>query len=72
MPMTFRELRIARGFRTATRLAEKTGTVKLETISQLDLGKVGDPRLSTLEPLAKAMRVSMETLAKAIRSTRAA
>lgn len=70
--MNFRALRKARGYPTATSLAVKTGTVKMETISQIESGKVGDPRLSTLEPLAKALGVSIEVVAKAIRATKAA
>ena len=50
---------------TQYRLAKVSG-VEQTTISQLELGKVKDPRWSTLSALAVALDVSPGTVAKAI------
>lgn len=71
--MNFETLRKAKGFHTQRKLSQATANrVKAETISQLETGTVRDPRLSTLDDIAKALRVSIGTVAKAIRATKAA
>jgi transcriptional regulator with XRE-family HTH domain len=62
--MNFRQLRDHAGL-TQYRLAKVSG-VEQTTISQLELGKVKDPRWSTLSALAVALGVSPGTVAKAI------
>lgn len=69
--MNFRDLRIRSGFPYQEDLARAIGADQT-TISMIERGKIQDPRLSTLEALAKAFRMSMEDVAKAIRKTRAA
>jgi transcriptional regulator with XRE-family HTH domain len=65
--MNFRELR-ERARLTQYRLAQLSG-VEQTTISQLELGKVRDPRWSTISALAVALNASPGTVAKAIGQT---
>ena len=53
---------------TQYRLAQVSG-VEQTTISQLELGKVRDPRWSTISALAAALDASPSTVAKAIENT---
>jgi len=65
--MDFRQLRI-RAKISQYRLAKLAG-VEQTTISQLELGKVRDPRWSTIAALATALDVTAGTVAKAIEAT---
>jgi transcriptional regulator with XRE-family HTH domain len=65
--MTFRELLQQSGL-TGYRLAKLSG-VEQTTISQLELGKVRDPRWSTLEALALGLNTTPGLVAKAIAET---
>jgi transcriptional regulator with XRE-family HTH domain len=65
--MNFRELREHAGI-TQYRLARLSG-VEQTTISQIELGKVRDPRWSTISALATALNVAPGTVAKAIQET---
>lgn len=65
--MNFRALREHAGI-TQYRLAKLSG-VEQTTISQLELGKVRDPRWSTISALATALNASPGTVAKAIAET---
>ncbi len=65
--MNFRQLRERAGI-TQYRLAQVTG-VEQTTISQLELGKVRDPRWSTISALAEALDTTPGTVAKAIANT---
>jgi transcriptional regulator with XRE-family HTH domain len=65
--MTFRQLLREAGM-TGYRLAKLSG-VEQTTISQLELGKVRDPRWSTLAALAGALDIAPGTVAKAIAET---
>jgi transcriptional regulator with XRE-family HTH domain len=65
--MNFRQLREKAGL-TQYRLAKVTG-VEQTTISQLELGKVRDPRWSTISALAAALDATPGTVAKAIEQT---
>jgi transcriptional regulator with XRE-family HTH domain len=65
--MTFRQLLHEAGM-TGSRLAKLSG-VEQTTISQLELGKVRDPRWSTLSALATALDTAPGTVAKAIAET---
>jgi transcriptional regulator with XRE-family HTH domain len=67
--MNFRHLRERSGL-TQYRLAQVSG-VEQTTISQLELGKVRDPRWSTIAALAAALDASPSTVAKAIAATAA-
>jgi transcriptional regulator with XRE-family HTH domain len=65
--MNFRQLR--EGARiTQYRLAKVSG-VEQTTISQLELGKVRDPRWSTISALAAALNTTPATVARAIALT---
>lgn len=66
--MTFRTLRERRGFRRGQALAARA-RIQQTTVSQLDLGKISDPRYSTVEALAEALNTSTEVVMKAIRAT---
>lgn len=68
--MNFRALRKQAGL-TQEQLA-KAASVEQTTISQIELGKVRDLRYSTIERLARALGLSIESIAKAIRQTEAA
>ena len=68
--MTVRELRERTGLSQAE-LAAAAGCEQT-TISQLELGKVRDPRYSTIAAVARALRVSVDELAAAIERTVAA
>ena len=50
------------------RLAQLTG-VEQTTISQIELGKVRDPRYSTISALATVLNATPGTVAKAIAQT---
>jgi transcriptional regulator with XRE-family HTH domain len=65
--MNFRQLRERAGL-TQYRLAKVTG-VEQTTISQLELGKVRDPRWSTISVLADALDTTPAMVAKAIEHT---
>jgi transcriptional regulator with XRE-family HTH domain len=65
--MNFRQLRERAGL-TQYRLAKLTG-VEQTTISQLELGKVRDPRWSTISVLADALDTTPAMVAKAIDNT---
>jgi transcriptional regulator with XRE-family HTH domain len=65
--MNFRQLREHAGL-SQYRLAQLTG-VEQTTISQIELGKVRDPRWSTISALADALNASPGTVAKAIKQT---
>ena len=65
--MTFRQLVHAAGL-TGYRLAKLSG-VEQTTISQLELGKVRDPRWSTLSALALELNTTPGLVAKAIAET---
>jgi transcriptional regulator with XRE-family HTH domain len=65
--MDFRQLRVRAGI-TQYRLAKVTG-VEQTTISQLELGKVRDPRWSTISALAEALGTTPAIVAKAIEHT---
>jgi transcriptional regulator with XRE-family HTH domain len=68
--MNFRELRQQRGL-SQEALAAEAG-VQQVTISQIELGKVRDPRWSTVIRLATALEVSPHRIAQAIQDTEAA
>jgi transcriptional regulator with XRE-family HTH domain len=61
MAMKVRKLRQARGM-TQEQLAEKTGVTR-EYIARLEAGRY-DPSLSTIEKLAKALKVKASELLK--------
>ena len=65
--MNFRQLRVHARI-TQYRLAKVSG-VEQTTISQIELGKVRDPRWSTISALASALNASPGTVAKAIEQT---
>lgn len=65
--MNFRTLR-EQARLTQYRLAKLSG-VEQTTISQIELGKVRDPRWSTISALATALNASPGTVAKAIAET---
>ena len=65
--MTFRQLLRQAGM-TGYRLAKLSG-VEQTTISQLELGKVRDPRWSTVAALAGALDTAPGTVARAIAET---
>ena len=65
--MDFRGLRQRAGF-TQYRLAKVSG-VNQTTLSQLELGKVRDPRWSTISALALVLNTTPGTVAKAIERT---
>ncbi|HJS76756.1 MAG TPA: helix-turn-helix transcriptional regulator [Burkholderiales bacterium] len=65
--MNFRQLR-EQAQVTQYRLAKLTG-VEQTTISQIELGKVRDPRYSTIAALADGLHVTPGVVAKAIRET---
>jgi transcriptional regulator with XRE-family HTH domain len=65
--MNFRQLREHAGL-TQYRLAQVSG-VEQTTISQIELGKVRDPRWSTLSALATALNATPIVVAKAIEHT---
>ena len=62
--MNFRELR-ERAELSQVRLAKDSG-VEQTTISQLELGKVRDPRWSTISALAEALGTTPGVVARAI------
>lgn len=65
--MNFRELREQAGL-TQYRLAKLSG-VEQTTISQIELGKVRDPRWSTISALATALNAAPGVVANAIAKT---
>jgi predicted transcriptional regulator len=69
--MTFRQLRERAGFKTGVRLAAAAG-VKQTTVSQLDYGKVQDPRYSTVEAIAEALGVTEAVVMRAVRQSKRA
>lgn len=65
--MNFRQLRQQARI-TQYRLAQLSG-VEQTTISQIELGKVRDPRWSTISALAAALNATPAVVAKAIEQT---
>ena len=65
--MNFRQLREHARI-TQYRLAKLSG-VEQTTISQIELGKVRDPRWSTISALASALNATPGTVARAIAHT---
>ena len=63
--MTFKALREQAGL-NQPQLAARSGVLQ-STISQLELGKVTDPRWSTVEALASALGTTPGVVARAIR-----
>jgi transcriptional regulator with XRE-family HTH domain len=66
--MTFKELREQQGFASGARLAKLAG-IEQTTISQLDAGKVSNPRYATVEAIAEVLGLSMGAVMKAIRES---
>lgn len=66
--MTFRKLREQHGFENGARLA-KLANLDQTTISQLDAGKISDPRYSTVEAIAEVLGITVGAVMKAIRET---
>lgn len=62
--MTLRELREKRKL-TQAEVAARVD-VEQVTVSQLELGKVSDPRISTLEKLAEAYDVRLQVVVDAL------
>lgn len=62
--MTLRELRERKKLSQAD-VADKSG-VEQTTVSQLELGKVRDPRISTLEKLADVYQVKLQVVVDAL------
>lgn len=62
--MTLRELREKKTLSQAD-VAQKSG-VEQTTVSQLELGKVRDPRISTLEKLATVYGVRLQVVVDAL------
>lgn len=65
--MNFRQLREKAGI-SQYRLSRESG-VEQTTISQIELGKVRDPRWSTISALAIALDTTPGTVARAIAQT---
>jgi transcriptional regulator with XRE-family HTH domain len=63
--MGFREFRKLRGYDTQEDLAAVSKVLRA-TISQLDCGKVRDPRYSTLKALSLPLRTTVDELAAII------
>ena len=68
--MTLRQMRESRTL-TQEQVAAETG-LDQTTISQIENGRVRDPRYSTLVALASVYRVSVEEIASAIAAEAAA
>lgn len=62
--MTLRELREKKAMTQAAVAARVD--VQQETVSQLELGKIRDPRVSTLEKLAEAYGVTFKVIRDAL------
>lgn len=62
--MTLRELREKKKL-TQAEVAER-GDVEQTTVSQLELGKIRDPRVSTLEKLAEVYDVKLQVVLDAL------
>jgi transcriptional regulator with XRE-family HTH domain len=67
--MTLRELRERKGLTQAEVVALSRGELDQTTISQLELGKVRDPRHSTMQRLADAYSVRLQVIADALVET---
>ena len=65
--MNFRQLRESAGL-TQLRLSQLSN-VEQTTISQIELGKVRDPRWSTISALAVALNTTPAIVANAIKNT---
>jgi predicted transcriptional regulator len=63
--MTFKELRVRRGYPNGLELGRVAG-IDETLISKFDRGIVPDPRYSTVKALAGALGVSTETVSRAI------
>lgn len=66
--MTFRELREKQGFSTRSRLAQ-VADVNKATVDKIEVGKVPDPRYTTVTRLAAAMGVHAAIVKHAIDDT---
>jgi transcriptional regulator with XRE-family HTH domain len=66
--MTFKELRERQGFASAARLA-RFAAIEANTISQLDAGKIQNPRYATVEAIADVLDVPTAVVMRAIRAT---
>ena len=66
--MTFRELREKHGFSNGAHLAKLAG-IDQSTISQLDVGKITNPRYGTVEAIADVLQLSTAVVMRAIRQT---
>lgn len=66
--MTFKELREKRGFEKGTELARTAG-LEQTTISQLDLGKIRNPRYLTVKAIAEALGTTTDIVYRAIERT---
>jgi predicted transcriptional regulator len=66
--MTFRELREKHGFPNGAHLAKLAG-IDQSTISQLDVGKITNPRYGTVEAIADVLGLSTAVVMRAIRQT---
>lgn len=65
--MTLRELREMKGL-SQVEVAER-GDLQQTTVSQIELGKLRDPRHSTFEKLSKAYGVRVNVVVAAFRET---
>lgn len=66
--MTFRELRERHGYPSGAKLAKHAG-LDQTTISQLDQGKIADPRYSTLEAIAAVLDLSIGAVMRSVRQS---
>ena len=66
--MTFRELREKHGFSNGAHLAKLAG-IDQTTISQLDAGKITNPRYGTVEAIGDVLGLSTAVVMRAIRQT---
>ena len=66
--MTFRELREKHGFPNGAHLAKLAG-IDQSTISQLDVGKIENPRYGTVEAIADVLGLSTAVVMRAVRQT---
>ena len=70
--MTLRQLRESAGL-TQEQLSDATGgEVSQVTISQLELGKIRNPKYSTIAGLARGLKTSSDAIAESVAETVAA
>lgn len=67
--MTLRELREKRKLSQQQVVALSDGELDQTTVSQLELGKVRDPRHSTMQRLAAAYGVRLQVISDALNET---